>query len=326
MTEPPAPNPLVSVVIPCYRQGHVLAQTVGCVLAQTYHPIEVVVVNDGSDDDTAAVARGFGDRVVYREQANAGPSAARNHGLRTATGQYVLFLDGDDLLHPESVARLVEAAGGRPGAVALMGSRDFTADPEREPAPSVVPPPGYRLLPELFRANHPIHAFLCPRELILKAGGFDERLRAHEDWDLWVRIGLLDAPVRVVPLVGAYYRRTPGTNSGNPVRMARTYAAMLGRLTPLILARTDRLKDWGREFARMVYAARRRLRVWCGPGAEGDAELTSAIRELRRRGARPTGPLPVVIQDRLPPRLGDLFERLGIWLARRVRPRLVEGG
>ena len=82
----------VSIVIPCYRQGHWLAEAVESCLAQTHAPLEVIVVDDGSDDDTAAVSRSFGERVRYVHQANAGQSPARNAGWRISRGTHVLFL------------------------------------------------------------------------------------------------------------------------------------------------------------------------------------------------------------------------------------------
>src|SRR5579871_1913129 len=93
------PSPLVSVIIPCYRQGRFLASSVRSALQQSYSPIEVIVVNDGSDDDTEQVAHRFGSQVRYIHQANAGVSAARNRAIGLAQGEYLHFLDADDLLH-----------------------------------------------------------------------------------------------------------------------------------------------------------------------------------------------------------------------------------
>src|SRR3954464_13524952 len=105
--------PLVSVVIPCYKQAQYLPEAIDSVLAQTYPAVECVVVNDGSPDDTEAVARGYGDRVRYVARPNGGISAARNSGSAVARGAYLKFLDADDHLHPEQVAWQMEAVGGR---------------------------------------------------------------------------------------------------------------------------------------------------------------------------------------------------------------------
>jgi glycosyltransferase involved in cell wall biosynthesis len=102
--------PLVSVIIPCYRQGHLLPEALESVLAQTYPAVEAVVVNDGSPDDTDEVVHRYLPRVRYVRQQNRGLPAARNAGIRASSGQYLLFLDADDLLYPKAVEWLVEAA------------------------------------------------------------------------------------------------------------------------------------------------------------------------------------------------------------------------
>src|SRR5262249_27602235 len=102
--------PLVSIIIPCYRQARFLPGSVGSAVAQTHPGVEVILVDDGSDDDTEAAARAFGDRVRYVRRPNGGPAAARNTGIAEAHGTHLLFLDADDILHPEAVARLTRAA------------------------------------------------------------------------------------------------------------------------------------------------------------------------------------------------------------------------
>src|SRR5262245_7190181 len=125
--------PVVSIVIPCFRQGHLLAGAIDSALAQTWKAVEVVVVNDGSDDQTDEVARGYGGRIQYLSQPNRGLAGARNTGLAASTGKYVLFLDADDLLHPQAVEWAVEVLGGREDVVSVSGHRTFVTDPHRDP-------------------------------------------------------------------------------------------------------------------------------------------------------------------------------------------------
>src|SRR5688572_32861418 len=91
---------MISVVIPCYNQAHFLGDAIGSVQAQTVADVDIIVVDDGSTDDSAEVARRLGARVV--SQPNQGQGAARNHGLRYATGEYLVFLDSDDRLLPHA--------------------------------------------------------------------------------------------------------------------------------------------------------------------------------------------------------------------------------
>ena len=98
---------LVSVIIPCYKQAQFLATAIDSVLTQTHGSTQVIVVNDGSPDDTASVARRYGDRITYLERSNGGLSAARNTGLAAATGEFVQFLDADDYLAPDMHANSI---------------------------------------------------------------------------------------------------------------------------------------------------------------------------------------------------------------------------
>ena len=91
----------VSIIIPCYNQGHFLRDAVQSALSQTWRPVEILVVNDGSTDCTSDVVATFGTAVKLIEKRNGGLSSARNAGLREATGNFVVFLDADDLLHPK---------------------------------------------------------------------------------------------------------------------------------------------------------------------------------------------------------------------------------
>src|SRR5690349_5838732 len=98
-------NELISVVIPSYNAAAFVADGVESVFAQSYAPIEVIVVDDGSTDETAAALAPYLDRIRYVRQDNAGPARARNRGLQEARGQWIAFLDADDRWQPEKLAR-----------------------------------------------------------------------------------------------------------------------------------------------------------------------------------------------------------------------------
>jgi glycosyltransferase involved in cell wall biosynthesis len=226
-------RPLVSIVIPCYRQGCFLAVAVQSALGQVRVPVEVIVVNDGSDDDTESVAERFGDRIRYWRQPNRGLSAARNRGLALARGTYVLCLDADDVLDPRAAGWLVAAAAGREDVLCVMG---YTCFDERQPSgsghPGVLPPRDGRLERRLLTGNlGPPHAYLCGRRMLLASGGFDETLRWRgcEDWQAWITLVLAGATVVPVHQVGAHYRRHRDSMSGNAVEMALARAEVLHR-------------------------------------------------------------------------------------------------
>jgi glycosyltransferase involved in cell wall biosynthesis len=107
-------QPLISCLVPVYNGELYLREAIDSILAQTYRPLEIIVVDDGSTDATPDVVAGYGDQLRYVRQANAGPGAARNHGLSLARGEYVAFLDADDLWHPEKLARQMTRFRARP--------------------------------------------------------------------------------------------------------------------------------------------------------------------------------------------------------------------
>lgn len=105
---------LVSCIIPVFNGARFLRDAIESVLLQTFAPVEILVADDGSTDDTPAVAASFGSRIVHLRQANAGPSAARNLGLAHAAGSFVAFLDADDLWHPEKLRKQMARFAQRP--------------------------------------------------------------------------------------------------------------------------------------------------------------------------------------------------------------------
>ncbi|MCQ8191125.1 glycosyltransferase family 2 protein [Streptomyces rugosispiralis] len=181
-------EPVVSVVIPCYDYGHYLPQAVESVLAQTYPDWELVVVDDGSTDDTAAVARSLiadhpGRRIRLLEQANAGVSAARNAGIAATTGRYVLPLDADDMIAPTMLERTVTVLERHPD-IAIV-STDLSVFTDDDLPAQVLELPAYdRDL--LLRRLIMFYCSLYRREVWQAVGGYVEDMRAGEDWDFWI--------------------------------------------------------------------------------------------------------------------------------------------
>jgi glycosyltransferase involved in cell wall biosynthesis len=214
-------NPLVSIIIPCYRQAHFLGTAIQSALAQSYRDIEIIVVNDGSDDDTEAVARSFGERIRYHRQPNLGLPAARNAAVSLSTGKYIHCLDADDRLAPDAITWLVEASQGREDVLCVMGARAFERDDALDEGRQYLPPVGRPLASALVVFNFgPPHMFLCSRSMLVAVGGFDTTMHSMEDWDLWQRLVFAGAEVAPVPRIGAFYRRHSGSMSRNGLRMA----------------------------------------------------------------------------------------------------------
>jgi glycosyltransferase involved in cell wall biosynthesis len=275
-------SPLVSVIVPCYRQACYLPQALDTALGQTYQPIEVLVVNDGSDDDTEAVARKYGERVRYLWRPNGGISAARNTGIARARGAYLKFLDADDYLHPEQIARQVEIAARRDDVVSFTGVRLFRDGRPDEHLDHV--PQAQALLPDLLKdldwGN--IGAFLFPARLVREAGGFAEGVHHAEDWDFFCRVGLLAPRFVVDPRIGCYYRQRAGSASTDRGAWACSQARLVVQLHDRL--RTAGRRDWFGldllKFEQGCYEELVRMR-W------GEAELRDrllrCIKELQAR-------------------------------------------
>jgi GT2 family glycosyltransferase len=217
-----APLAEVSVVVAAYNQGPWLAQAIESVRAQTFVDWELVVVDDGSTDDTpAVVARHAADaRVVYVRQARAERSAARNRGIAASSGRLVAFLDADDLWHPEKLARQVAALAADPAAGLCYTVARFI-DSAGRPLPVRKPPRALAgdVFTRLMRGNVLILASVVARRACLDAvGGFDPAITPYgcEDWDLWLRIARR-YPVAVVDEELTLYRRHGGNTSWDRV-------------------------------------------------------------------------------------------------------------
>jgi glycosyltransferase involved in cell wall biosynthesis len=223
---------LVSVVIPSHDGARFVGETIESVLTQTHPAIETIVVDDGSTDDTPRVIAAYGDRVRYVRQANAGPAAARNAGLRESHGSYLTFLDHDDRLHPTAVARRAEQLDMRPDlGVAYCGWRYVDADGRPLPATGWPCREG-DVLADLVLGNliSP-SAALVRRELVVGVGGFDDRLKGGEDWDLWLRISSRGARWACVDEALLDYRVHAASRSQSGVdRQLTNRLALLGRL------------------------------------------------------------------------------------------------
>jgi len=184
--------PRVSVVIPTYNYARYVPEAIDSVLAQSFEGLEVIVVDDGSTDRTAEILRAFGGQLRDIRQEHRGLSAARNTGIRAARGQYVAFLDSDDLWLPEKVSLQVARLDAEPEVGLVYGEALFFDDSTPAtltPHSHFGPHPSGRILSWLVRQNViPSPTPMVRRELFERVGLFDETLSACEDWDMWIRI------------------------------------------------------------------------------------------------------------------------------------------
>jgi len=198
----PLDLPLVSVIVSAYNYGHFIGQTLESLQAQTYQYWECVVVDDGSTDDTAQVVARYTEkdsRIKYMWQKNRGPSAARNNGLMKTSGQFVQFLDADDLIESEKFERQVEYleqytevdivyGNMRYFDFENMNKRRYTMWGEDKPWMPETSGTGKEILTALIHKNIlVINSPLIRRSVIDEVGLFDKTLKGPEDWDYWLR-------------------------------------------------------------------------------------------------------------------------------------------
>ncbi len=209
---------LVSVIIPAYNYAQYLPDAIRSCLAQTYQPVEIIVVDDGSTDSTRDVAHSF-PTVKYIYQENRGVSAARNIGLRHAQGEYIQFLDADDTISPTKIEQCLQVFKSHPDSgLVYTDYVIFDSDlrrPARKQHSRWAMPEGTNTLPALIRHNpyFQTHCPLIPRRSLEAIGGFNENLRAAEDWYMWVRLAGIGLHFRYIDAPLAQYRWTPNSMS-----------------------------------------------------------------------------------------------------------------
>lgn len=181
----------VSVIIPTYNRAYLLREALASVLAQkNVRPLEVIVIDDGSTDETFRVLEQFLSRITYFYQRHGGVSSARNRGVCISSGEWIAFLDSDDLWKPEKLSRHWDFVRAHPGILISQTEEIWIRKGQR------VNPKKYHEKPEGFCFDRLLErclispsAVMIHRSLFDKVGLFDESMPACEDYDLWLRIG-----------------------------------------------------------------------------------------------------------------------------------------
>jgi glycosyltransferase involved in cell wall biosynthesis len=203
----------ISVVIPAYNAARFLPRCLQSVFAQTLKPDEVIVVDDGSTDNTAAVAAELGARVISHK--NSGVAATRNAGIRSASGEWIALLDADDMWAPEKLER--QAASIQPDTVLVYtGIRIFDDDGVRSGQPAIDPVSARGEL----RYRNPIanSSVLVRREAVMQSEGFRDGISGCEDWEMWFRLMRL-GQFEAIPDELTDYYVYPNSLSANPEKM-----------------------------------------------------------------------------------------------------------
>lgn len=167
-------KPLISIILPAYNHAKIIKACILAILKQTYSPLEIIVVNDGSTDNTMEVLSKFGDKIIIINQNNQGSNLARNNGFFASSGEYLLFCDADVIMKPNMLARLEQALEKNPQASYAYCSFRFGWKKFY----------GIEFSPQRLKKKNFIHTgSLIRRKDFL---GFDPHIRRLQDWDLWL--------------------------------------------------------------------------------------------------------------------------------------------
>lgn len=214
-------QPRVSVVIPTYKHRDFVLKTLDSVFAQTFEDFEITVINDGSPDDTSNLLQPLADagKIRYFEQENVGQAAARNRGLQMARGEFIAFLDDDDLWPPEKLKWQVEFLDAHPEVGVIGGSVQPIDDEGKASMEEIV----YKRVIN-FESMFSSCPFISPGQTLIRAaalhkiGGLNANLWGVDDYDLWFRL-LRTETIEVRPQLSLYYRYHSSNASNNRMKM-----------------------------------------------------------------------------------------------------------
>lgn len=210
--------PKISVVVPCYNQGKFLSETLDSVLAQTLKEWECIVVDDGSTDNSADIAKAYcakDNRIQYSYQENAGPSAARNKGVALSKAPLIYFLDGDDWIDPTLLELGVNYMNANSTCKLYYTRAICYGSYEGE---LVLKYTSYK---DLLVSNSIICASIIRRKDFERVGGFDEELFGYEDWEFFIRILYHNDTIYKEPQILFKYRCNDSPSSVNYQAKAR---------------------------------------------------------------------------------------------------------
>ncbi len=235
---------LVSAVVPTYNRAHLIIDALKSIAAQNYRPIEIIVVDDGSTDNTSEVVEQWrienespSDLIVhYVQQKNQGGNVARNTGIAAATGAYIAFLDSDDLWHSSKISKQLELFHSDPlmgGVYCGLQHVEVESGAITEPTDRTYPQ-GWLLDQMLVHdVTAPTSTYMVRKEAFERVGYFDVELQARQDWDMWIRLAA-EYKIGCVPEPLLDFREHPGPRTAsNPKKEIIAYERIMEKYAGL---------------------------------------------------------------------------------------------
>lgn len=248
--------PRVSVVIPTFNCDRFIQRTVDSALAQTYRDFEIIVVDDGSTDGTRSIIADFGPRVRYFFQSNQGASAARNRAIESATGEFIAYLDADDLWAPDKLARQVEYLDAHPACgmihteVAVVDEQDSVLHTRFNQETQRAVPHGACLRQLLQQSHIQTLTVVERRSAFDRAGTFDLRLPVAQDYLHWIQVVLEGYEIGYLPDPLGLYRWRVGSLMSSQRRLLGDFV----RIYQILLAEHALERTYSRDIAQLVEA------------------------------------------------------------------------
>ncbi len=229
----------VSVIVPSYNTASLLTYTVRSVLSSTFINYEVLIIDDGSKDNTTEVVQPFlaNKNIHYIKQKNKGLAGARNTGIKHANGKYLVFLDSDDIILPEKLEKQCHFFQANPGLDVVYNKSIFFLDkaPSKEFLSDFPVYKGEIFRNLLFGNFIHVNAAMVRTEVVKNIGLFDESLRELEDWDLWLRLSLNGSKFGYIDEVLSKVRVRSNSMTVNQLKMNQTMVKVLEKLKTLML-------------------------------------------------------------------------------------------
>lgn len=237
-------NPLVSVVIPTYNRAHLVCDALNSVVGQIYRPLEILLVDDGSTDQTKQRVNLWWkdlnnkDLLTFQllQQENLGGNVARNAGIKAATGKYIAFLDSDDTWHPLKIEKQVSVFENNKVGAVYCGLQQMELETNKVIEPSTRSYPSGNILAQMLirDVTAPTSTYILKREVFEKVGLFDEKLQARQDWDMWIRVAM-EYYIGAVPEVLVDFRQHTGERTASdPNKEIRSFKAIRSKYQSIL--------------------------------------------------------------------------------------------
>src|SRR5262249_49927925 len=279
--------PRVSVIIPTFNCARFLRQAINSALSQTYTDHEIIVVDDGSTDETGDLIAQYGSKVVYLYQSNGGVSSARNLALSKSSGELIAYLDADDMWYPQKLEKQVafldahKECGLVHSEVSVINEDNEVIHTRFNQETRRTVPQGYCPL-ELLKRSHVQTLTVVERRMCIdRVGFFDETLPTAEDYMHWILIVLEGLAIGYLPEPLGMYRRRKGSLTANPRHLCESYE----RIYQILLNDQCVELRFGQEVAKAIgdqlYTVRRELAYLDRIEGRGGDSLRRALHSLK---------------------------------------------